>query len=173
MRNVSPRCPAPSPSHPRARKLTDIYYRVDIFSAASISSSSVRRRNNLIPYSRGGCRPWRIEWNKIKPRILRVLWRGSFPTQAAEPHTHFGRVRACLHIVSFCLLVLLVLFMSHSLILFSPLISSLPCISARRTVLSRNCPFADDSSVSNYISGLPYYWRSMVFRVKRLREVLH
>lgn len=59
-------------------------------SSASISSSSVRRRNNLIPYSRGGCRPWRIEWNKIKPRIPRVLWRGSFPT-------HFGNVRACLH----------------------------------------------------------------------------
>lgn len=87
---------------PSGGETTDIYYCAALpssffffffffsCSSASISSSSVRRRNNLIPYSRGGCRPWRIEWNKIKPRILRVLWRGSFLT-------HFDRVCACLH----------------------------------------------------------------------------
>lgn len=88
---------------PSGGETTDIYYCAGLLSSFffffflffssssdSISSSSVRRRNNLIPYSRGGCRPWRIEWNKIKPRIPRVLWRGSFPT-------HFGRVCACLH----------------------------------------------------------------------------
>lgn len=95
--SLMPRSPFP----PSGGETTDIYYCVGPFPSfssssspappgSSISSSSVRRRNNLIPYSRGGCRPWRIEWNKIKPRIPRVLWRGSFPI-------HFGRVRACLH----------------------------------------------------------------------------
>lgn len=72
--------------------------------AATISSSSVRRRNNLIPYSRGGCRPWRIEWNKIKPRIPRVLWRGSvpYPSRKSRISTSAACARVYIHTVSFC-----------------------------------------------------------------------
>lgn len=77
----------------------------------SISSSSVRRRNNLIPYSRGGCRPWRIEWNKIKPRIPRVLWRSSFPTPQPQ-RIRLDRVRACLHTVEHLLRVFLIFLLS-------------------------------------------------------------
>lgn len=107
--------PSAWPRPPFGRGNLPISTAVPAFSAASISSSSVRRCNNLIPYSRGGCRPWRIEWNKIKPRIPRVLWRGSFPIQ---PQSRIPTSAACARV--YVLWASASSFCSCSLILFSP-----------------------------------------------------
>lgn len=92
------------PPASRARKLTDIYYRVGLLSSPPRRHDLVILRNNLIPYSRGGCRPWRIEWNKIKPRIPRVLWRGSvpYPSRKSRISTSAACARVYIHTVSFC-----------------------------------------------------------------------
>lgn len=154
MRHVSPQCLAPSPF---GQGNLPIPTTAPAFSAASISSSSVRRCNNLIPYSRGGCRPWRIEWNKIKPRIPRVLWRGSFPIQ---PQSRIPTSTACARVYipwapassfSFCSCPV-----PHPL--FSPHL-----FSALHFCMIFDCPFADASLVSSYISGLLCYWELMVF----------
>jgi len=142
MRNVSSWVPGSVSPLPLERGNLPISTTASAFSAlrraATISSSSVRRRNNLIPYSRGGCRPWRIEWNKIKPRIPRVLWRGSvpYPSRKSRISTSAACARVYIHTVSFCSSFC---FTFHSLIL--SFLSSVPCISVRPTVFSSWLPF--------------------------------
>lgn len=147
MRNVS--SPVPGPVPPFGRGNLSISTTAPAFSAASISSSSVRRCNNLIPYSRGGCRPWRIEWNKIKPRIPRVLWRGSFPTQSRIPAS-----AACARVYisrAFCLLVLVLFLLPYPLFSRqSPLCPAFLRAAWFSTV---------DVSLVSYISGLLYCWK--------------